>query len=144
MATPPKSRSKASAKPQTRLVDRTPVLEWGAAALGLILTLSILAYLVREGLMEEPGPPALLVAQASAIRTDAGFVLPVTVTNSADETAAAVEVRGVLLVPGAAPEERRAAFAYVPGKGEARGGLVFSQDPASGGLTLSVEGYAEP
>lgn len=144
MATPRKPPSRGSTNPQRRLVDRTPVLEWVAAAFGLILTLSIITYLVREGLMEEPGPPALAVIQAAAIKTDAGFVLPIIVKNTADETAAEVEVRGLLSKPGETPEERRAAFAYVPGKGEARGGLVFSQDPASGALTLSVQGYAEP
>lgn len=144
MAARRKISAKTSTKREARLVQRAPVLEWIAAAVGLILTVALIGYLVREGLSEEPGPPALVISSGSTVAIEAGFVLPVVVKNTADETAADVEVRGVLTVAGQPPEERRAAFAYVPGKGEARGGLVFKHDPASGRLDLSVEGYAEP
>lgn len=140
----PKQQPKARPRPAEKSTKRTPVLEWIAAGLGLVLTLSVIGYLVREGVTEEPGPPVLTVSSTPAVRTGAGFVLPVTVKNAADQTAADVEVRGVLERPGEPPEERRATFAYVPGKGEAKGGLVFEGDPASGRLGLSAEGYAEP
>jgi uncharacterized protein (TIGR02588 family) len=66
------------------------------------------------------------------------------VRNSSDATAAAVQVRGTLMLGGDAVEERTATFAYVPGRGEARGGLIFQHDPGGLILTLAAEGYEEP
>jgi uncharacterized protein (TIGR02588 family) len=68
----------------------------------------------------------------------------IVVRNDSDATAAQVEVRGVLRTRGGTDEERRASFAYVPGSGEVRGGLVFQQDPRRDELELTVEGFAAP
>lgn len=134
------------AKTSARLgiLQRTPVLEWIAAALGLALTLAMLVYLVREGLAAREGPPALTVAVEPAARTEGGFVVPFAVRNASLETAAAVEVVGRLEADGRVLEERRLSFTYIPGGGEARGGLIFQNDPAAGRLSIRPEGYEEP
>lgn len=135
----------AKAKTKTPgLLQRTPVAEWTAAALGLVLTLGVMGYLVREGLTEGDGPPSLSVTAEPAQATGGRFVVPVTVANGSDATAAGVEVLGTLEDGAAVIEERRASFAYVPGQGEARGGLVFQHDPRRYRLRLSAEGYEEP
>lgn len=134
-------------KPRKRpgsALERTPVAEWIAAALGLVLTLAVTGYTVWEGLTDDAGPPLLSVRAGTAHGTGSGHVLPIVVRNDSHATAAEVEVRGVLRVPGAPDEERRASFTYVPGRGEARGGLVFQQDPARGEVHVTVDGFAAP
>ncbi|CAN7428861.1 hypothetical protein LJR219_002767 [Phenylobacterium sp. LjRoot219] len=126
------------------LLQRTPILEWIAAALGLLLTVSLLVYLVGEGLSARNGPPALSVATEAAKPSGGGFVVPVVVRNASNTTAAAVEVRGTLEQGGRVVEERRLSFTYVPGGGEVRGGLIFQRDPRGLRLSVSPEGYEEP
>lgn len=134
----------AARRPRPSLAARTPIAEWVAATLGLLLTLSVVGYTVWEGLTEDHGPPRLSVSAEAATRTGAGYLLPIVVRNRSHATAAQVEVRGILRVAGEPPEERRASFAYVPGRGEARGGLIFQQDPAGARIDLTVDGYADP
>ena len=134
----------AARKPPPSLADRTPVAEWAAAALGLAMTLGVVGYTLWEGLAEDHGPPRLTVSAEPATPDGATHVVPIVVRNDSHATAAQVEVRAVLRSAGGVSEERRASFAYVPGRGEARGGLVFQQDPTGAKLDLSVEGYAEP
>ncbi len=134
----------AARKPPPSLADRTPAAEWIAATLGLVLTLVVVGYTAWEGLTEDGGPPRLTVRVAASTPAGAGYVLPIVVRNDSHATAAQVEVRGVLRQAGISPEERRATFAYVPGRGEARGGLVFQHDPGSGELEVTVEGFADP
>lgn len=126
------------------LVRRTPLAEWIAASCGLLLTLGVIGYLLAEGLRERQGPPSLYVANEPALRTDGGYVLPLVVRNSSFATAAGVEIRGTLEQNGHVVEERRTTFAYVPGRGEARGGLVFQSDPDRLTVSLVAEGYEEP
>lgn len=123
---------------------RTPVAEWIAAGLGLALTLAVLGYSLWEGISATPGPPVLTVAVGQVVATKAGYVAPIRVRNTGGETAASVDVKGELLIPGEPPEERHASFAYVPAGGEIAGGLVFTHDPRDGRLSLSVEGYETP
>ncbi|CAN7556369.1 hypothetical protein LJR225_004057 [Phenylobacterium sp. LjRoot225] len=110
----------------------------------MVLTVGVLGYLVREGLDAGEGPPELSVSSQTAKATNGGFVVPLIVSNDSTATAAEVQVRGVLEMGGTVFEERFATFAYVPGRGEARGGIIFQRDPGRYQLRLSTEGYEEP
>lgn len=136
----------AARRPAERIADRTPLAEWVAATLGLLLTMSVIGYSVWEGLTQTKGPPrfSVSVSAEAATATTAGYVVPIVVRNESHATAAQVEIRGVLRRAGAPPEERHASFAYVPGRGETRGGLVFQGDPAGAEMDLTVEGFADP
>lgn len=134
----------ADVKARPGLLKRTPVLEWIASGLGLVLTVAMVGFLVREALVEGDGPPALTVAAEAPVATEGGFVVPFAVRNASPTTAAAVDVVGSLQRDGRVLEERRFSFTYVPGGGEARGGLIFQNDPATGELSIRPEGYEEP
>ena len=123
---------------------QSPVLQWMAAGLGLVLVLIVLGYSVWEVLAGNGEPPQLSVVADKPTASRSGHTVPIVVRNDSTATAAAVEVVGVLEQSGVAVEERHAALAYVPGKGEARGGLVFERDPAGYTLKVTVEGYEEP
>jgi len=131
-------------KPTKSLIERTPVCEWLAAGTGLILTLTVMGYLIFDGVTAGDGPPELSVVGAPAQAIDSGFIVPMTVRNDGATTAAEVEVLGTLERGGAVIEERRARFAHVPAEGEAMGGLVFETDPRTARLRLAAQGYAEP
>lgn len=130
--------------PRPSLSERTPVAEWTAAGLGLVVTLAVLGYSLWEGLAEPDGPPVLAATAEAPMAQDGGFLVPVTVRNTGPATAAAVEIRGVLRRADGGREERRASFAYVPGGGQAKGGLLFRDDPRGRPVELSVEGYEKP
>ena len=139
--------AKAAAKrqgPAKTLIERTPICEWLAAGTGLVLTLTVIGYLVFDGVTAGDGPPELSVVGSPAQAVAGGFVVPMTVRNDGPTTAAEVEVRGTLERGGAVVEERRARFAHVPAEGEAIGGLVFETDPSTARLRLAALGYAEP
>jgi uncharacterized protein (TIGR02588 family) len=131
-------------KPEPRILERTPVAEWAAAGLGLALALAVLGYSLWEAAVADQGPPDLSASAQPALPSSQGFTVPIVVRNRSHQTAAAVEVRGELSKGGAVVEERRAALAYVPGRGEATGGLVFQRDPAGYTFKTTVEGYADP
>jgi uncharacterized protein (TIGR02588 family) len=131
-------------KPRPSLKERTPVAEWVAAALGLLLTLAVLGYFLAEGLSNDDEPPELSVRAERAQAVGAAFVMPLVVENHSRATAAHVEVRGVLERDGVAIEERRATFGYVPGRGGAKGGLIFRHDPSAYQVRLSADGYEDP
>lgn len=135
---PSKSKA-ASAAPAAR-----PVAEWAAATAGLALTLGVVAYTLWEGLTGDAGPPRLTIRAEAATATSDAYTLPLIVRNASHATAADVEVRGVLRLPEGRTEERRARFSYVPGRGEARGGLVFRHDPTAYPPELSIEGFESP
>jgi uncharacterized protein (TIGR02588 family) len=126
------------------LIARTPLAEWIAAGLGLLLTLAVIGFLVVEGVRARGAAPDLSVEGGAAVRGAGGFSVPVTVRNAGHATAAAVQVSGTLARGGAVVERRGATFAYVPGRGQASGGLIFERDPAGFELTLRAEGYEDP
>lgn len=123
---------------------RTPLAEWIAAGLGLALTLGILGYSLWEATVDRGGPPDLVVQAGRPERVRDGFVVPLTVANRSYATAAGVAVKVRLTQAGAAAEEREATFTYVPGGGEAHGGVLFRLDPSRGRVTAEVQGFEDP
>jgi len=134
----------APRKPKPTLVERTPLAEWIAAGIGLALTLTMVGYTVWEGANADRGPPQLSVVAERARPTAGGYALPIIVRNNSHATAADVDVVVTSTALGQAQEERRAHFAYVPGRGEARGGVMLRADPAVAKVSIRVDGYAEP
>lgn len=132
-------------KPKTtpKLVERTPVIEWAAALLGLVLTLAVLGVTVWELLADPGGRPAFVIETQAATPSSGAWTVPITVRNTSFATAAEVEVEGVQTVEG--QETAVAAiFPYVPARGRATGGMVFPHDPAAHPVTVSVKSYRDP
>ncbi|MCR5880943.1 hypothetical protein [Phenylobacterium sp. J367] len=138
---PPRKRAGKAARPSLR--ERTPIVEWCAAALGLILTLGVVGYSAWEGLGGGGGPPDLRAEVREVHALGSGHVVEFQVRNLSAATAADVVVSATLR-SGAAAETHSVTLDYVPGLGAARGGLVFKADPAGGTLTIAAEAYGEP
>ena len=119
--------------PQTK----PPVLEWIMGGLGLLLTLAVLVVVLREAMA--PGGPPVIEPALHAVHGGPGqWRAEVEVRNTGPETAAAVEIEGVL-----GDETASAVIDYVPAGGRERIILGFERDPRAG-LQLHARGWTEP
>lgn len=130
--------------PVAKAAPAASVTEWTAAAIGLALTFVVIGYTVWEGVTDDGGPPRLWVTHGITEHTRGGYVVPLVVGNNSSVTAASVKVVGVLVAGAKVVEARRATFTYVPGEGEAQGGLLFQNNPKAYRLVLTAEGYEDP
>ena len=117
---------------------RTPILEWGTAAVGLVCVLAALG-VVASSALQPRTPPALDARIVSVAPTPRGFTVEIEVTNSGSVTASGVEIEGQV---GA--ETSAATLDYVAGGGRERASLAFSTDPGDGDLDLAVRAWTEP
>ena len=120
-------------------------LEWAAAILGALIALGLLGLIAWDA-ATGPGrvPPALVVEPERVVRNGGGYVVQFVARNRADDTAAGVQVEGVLEQGGTELETSQTTIDYVPGNGYRRGGLIFTRDPAAYRLELRATGYQQP
>ncbi len=123
----------------------TPLLEWIASGIGLVLTLGMLAVIGGEALNHEADQlPVIDVTAGRVVATGSGFVVAIEAVNRSGGTAAAVEVEGALKAGEISIETSSAVFDYVPGHSRRSGGLFFARDPRRHRLELRALGYQAP
>jgi len=113
---------------------------------GLLLVVGALAFLTREALAPRT-PPDIVVRVESVSALSAGYLVHFTARNRGRETAAAVQVEGVLSPPlGGGGDTLRSEITldYVHGRSARGGGLYFARDPRQGRLEVRARGYASP
>jgi len=111
-----------------------------AAAIGLVLAVTVVGVILTEALQGEHTPPALTVHASRIQPFDGGYTVEFEVKNAGSRTASAVVIEGELN----GSEVAEASIDYVPARSAARGGLVFRSDPRDGALKLYAKGYVEP
>ena len=114
-----------------------PPAEWVVAALGLVLTVALLAFLLRSALDGPRKPPDITVAVDSVVRLESGWLAFVTATNDGDETAADVTLEGVI---GGGEQRSTAVLDYLPPRSSRSAVLMFPSDPA-GRLAVRATGF---
>lgn len=114
-----------------------PLLQWGVAAVGGVVTLAVTGVVLWEAL-QPPSPPILQARIVETRATPNGYLAEVEVLNKGADTAAAVDLQGRL---GDAPPST-ATVDYVPGHGRETAWLRFSDDPRT--ATVEVVGWSEP
>lgn len=122
----------------------TPLLEWLAGGLGLLLVLLTAGVVFQEALFGDRSPPAVTVEARQVHAVKGGWLVEIEVINSGGTPAAQVAVEGELTLAAKAPETAEASFDYVPDHSRRRGGLFFADDPRRGQLSLRAKGYAQP
>lgn len=130
--------------PSPRPAARTPMLEWVAAGIGLLLAVSALYFVGREALAGDPAPPEVVLRALDIKALPSGHLVTVSIRNLGDRPAAQVLVEGQLTLPGGTTEIVETTFDYVPGHSARRGGLFFQDDPRQGSLRLVAKGFVEP
>lgn len=106
------------------------------AALGGAVTLAAVGVIAWEAL-QPAVPPALTARIVSVQTTAAGHVAEIEVRNAGSDTAAAVDIEGVL-----GDQTATATLDYVPGRGEATAFLRFDADPRA--ADIRVKGWSAP
>lgn len=124
------------AKKKSAPAATRPMLQWLMAAVGAVVTLTAVGIVVWEAL-QPPSPPALSARIVAIQSTAAGHVATVRVRNDGDDTAAAVDIEGVL-----GDQTATATLDYVPAHGHARAYLRFDGDPRA--ATVAVKGWSAP
>lgn len=121
-----------------------PMSEWIAAAIGLLLLLSSVGYLLYDALNGEERPPSPLV-RVVAVEPQAGrYLVRLRVFNESKATASALRVEGELKRGNEVVERSEVEFQHVPGRSSREGGLFFTRDPRTLQLVLSARSYQVP
>jgi uncharacterized protein (TIGR02588 family) len=119
-------------------------LEWTVFAVGLVLVLATLGYLVRESVASGDEPPDVAVRLGSARPSQHGWLLPVEVTNVGSSTAEDVRVPIALDLPDGTREEAELDIAFLPPESKRRGWVNFRSDPGEGTLSLGAIAFEVP
>jgi uncharacterized protein (TIGR02588 family) len=119
-------------------------LEWSVFAIGLLLVLATLGFLVRETLTSAGGPPDVAARLGAPQPSAGGFMVPVEVTNVGQETAEDVRVTVILETPGGEREEADLDIAFLPRDSRRSGWVVFRADPRQGSLRLGPVAFEVP
>lgn len=123
--------------------DKNP-LEWTVFAIGLVLVVATLGYLVRESVVGAGGPPEVVARLGETRPTASGYLVPVEVANDGQTTAEDVRVPIFLDLPGGKREEAELSIAFLP-RGSSRSGWVsFRDDPRRGTLSLGAIAFEAP
>lgn len=123
----------------------TPVLEWISAAVGLVLTLTMVGFIGWQAWTSTGREPPAIEVQVRQILPQAdGWVVEIAAVNRSPATAAAVQIEGRLTDGPDVVATSQATLDYVPGHSERAGGLFFREDPRAHALDLRALGYARP
>ena len=120
-----------------------PAWHWIVAALGGLLLVGTVGFLLYESSRDSDGPPRLEVWLHGTYPGDGGFVVEAEVENLSRLTVADVVVEAELRAGG----EREVATVtvdYVPGLSRRRVWFSLRGDPRAGGLAVRAIGYREP
>lgn len=121
-----------------------PAMEWLVAAIGLILVVGAVGFLIYKAVGEKDAPPNIVVSVDSIIPRGDKFLVNFRVKNSGATTAAALTIEGELKNGEQSIEVSTATLAYAPSNSERKGGLFFSENPQNFDLQIRATGFEEP
>jgi uncharacterized protein (TIGR02588 family) len=119
-------------------------LEWTVFAVGLVLVIATLGYLVRESIVSGDGPPHVAVRLGPPRPSPHGYLLPVEVTNTGSATAEDVRVPIFLELPDGAREEAELDIAFLPPDSKRMGWVSFRSDPGRGTVGIGAIAFEVP
>lgn len=118
--------------------------EWLVAAVGLVLVVGTIGYMLYHAIAGGNAPPQIEVEVMSIEQSGEGFLVSFTATNQGDMAAADVVIEGQLRDDSGILETSAATFAYVPAGSTREGGLYFAQDPRQFRLEVRAKGFERP
>jgi uncharacterized protein (TIGR02588 family) len=119
-------------------------LEWSVFAVGLVLVVGTLGFLVRESLVAAGRPPEVVTRLGPPKAAAGGYMVPVEVANLGKGTAEEVQVTIVLELPDGEREEAALDIAFLPGESRRNGWVTFRSDPGRGTLRLGPIAFEVP
>jgi uncharacterized protein (TIGR02588 family) len=121
-----------------------PILEWGVGALGALLLVGTIGFLVWHALGRDEAPPDVRVVVESVLELQNGYLVQFRALNEGGATAAQLMIEGELSGPDGPIETSEATLDYLPPRSGRQGGLFFARDPRGLDLQLRARGYAKP
>jgi uncharacterized protein (TIGR02588 family) len=121
-----------------------PALEWATALLGALLLAGTVAFLVRQAIVSDDTPGAVLLTVKQVRPVGAGYVVQLEARNGGTATYAELEIEGTLRSASGREERASVTLDYLPGQSSREAGLFFRSDPARGVLELVPKGFREP
>lgn len=142
---PAQERAQPGSREEQRArADRPAVLQWIVAGLSGLLVLAVLAFTIRESMVDPGTPPVIVVRVEKIVAVSGGYRVEFRARNRGHTTAAGVTVEGSLARNSGEPEKSEATLDYVPARGERKGGLFFTNDPRGRPLSVRARGYDVP
>jgi uncharacterized protein (TIGR02588 family) len=120
------------------------LLEWTVFAIGLVLVLATLGYLVRESIVSAEGPPEVSARLGTPRPSASGHLVPIEVTNTGGSTAEDVRIPVFLELGNGEREEGELDLAFLPRESTRNGWVSFREDPRRGTLRLGAIAYEVP
>ncbi|KQT13575.1 hypothetical protein [Ramlibacter sp. Leaf400] len=124
--------------------NATPLSEWIAAAIGLVVVLATLACLAWLAIDERGGTVHPVVHVGAIERQGERHHVTLQVENVGAAGAAALRVKARLRRGDSVVEEAEVEFDHVPARSSRKAGVFFHEDPRGLVLEVSVESYREP
>lgn len=120
-------------------------LEWSVFAVGLVLISVLIGYLVYDAVTLGNDPPVINVELGTVEMQDSRYLVPVTLRNLGDETAAEVAVEVLLMNGDQEVEAAEFTTDFLPRRSTRKGWVTFQTDPATvETIETHVLGYRIP
>lgn len=122
----------------------TSVVEWVAAAVGAVLFVAMIGYLVQLGFQDIEGVPQIELSAQPAIRQGSSHLVGFKATNVGKATALNLVVAATLYDGEEEIEHKEATIDYLPMQSSRSGGFIFAHDPADYRLRIAASSYLDP
>ena len=132
---------KRDQKPQR---SEIPKLEWIVGAIGAVVTVAVVGFLLYEGISGDHSPPDITVEIKEIVPVRSGYRVLFEARNEGGEAAAQVAIEGTLGGGNAEPEVSEVVIGYLPAHSERGGGLFFTKDPRGAPFQVRSRGYEDP
>lgn len=119
-------------------------LEWSVFAVSLVLVAGTVGYLIYEGVATGSAPPSIEVRLGTPEQRTHNFIVPVTVINNGDQTAAGLHIEVVMEIGGAEQARAELDLPFLPRHATREGWVTFDKDPRNAQLKARVLGYEKP
>ncbi|MDP9311532.1 MAG: TIGR02588 family protein [Chloroflexota bacterium] len=130
---------------QSQQQQSSTLAEWIATGISALILLGVAGFVLYLWFVAPNNEPVIHVTQAGEIRAvGEQWYVPFEIHNSGDREVTAVAAKADLVVNSQVVEQGQVHFDWLSGGETERGMFVFSNDPASGELKLSVGSFKIP
>ena len=120
-------------------------LEWVTFAVGFVLVVSTLGYLIYDAATVSEAPPQIEFKLGTPQSQSQQFIVPVSVKNTGDQTAENVQIEVVLESGGEEQERGEFQIAFLPRRATREGWVTFQTDPRTASrIKARALGFEKP
>ncbi len=124
--------------------QKTPLLEWIVAGIGLILVVGAIGFMLYQAVSSTSAPPVIEIKVESAVANKTGYLVVFEARNTGEQTASNVAIEGEIKNGDESVEKSGVAMDYIPSHSVRKGGLYFTKNPQPFDLQVRAEGYEKP